>query len=145
MRLNANKSNFRIALTPTLPAESGLLFPSRKAKKSQQRTPSRCPEQSPGVNFINILRAPFSEENALCSSSLLTGVNFINILHNVFTCMDSKSTRKDQQLDCIFCTFGIARVKSFHKMLMKLTPVYSFECNFFGERTLAQKLLVKCW
>jgi len=53
---------------------------------------------------------------------LSPGVNFINILLAAFMHQDPKSAKKADNLPVFFALLGSVRVKSAHKMLVKLTP-----------------------
>ncbi len=50
------------------------------------------------------------------------GVSFINFLRADFVYADPKSTKKTNNLTVFFALSGSARVKAVSRMLMKLTP-----------------------
>jgi len=54
---------------------------------------------------------------------LTPGVNFINALRAPFTCPDPKSAIKNENLTVFFVFLGSACVKASCKTLVKLTPV----------------------
>ncbi len=48
----------------------------------------------------------------VCFQTIAAGVDFINILRAAFTDADLESTKKDYQVVSLFCDFGICACKS---------------------------------
>ncbi len=68
--------------------------------------------------------------NSVKLNNLRPGVIYINVLQAAFACTDPECAKKDGQLDCPFCAFGICASESYLWNVDEMDPRYIFLiCN----------------
>jgi len=84
--------------------------------------------------------------NSIETVDLISGVDFTNIVHAAFMLTDPKSAKKTNSLTVFFALLGSARIKTYRKMLEKLTPgVFVTSLKEDHKYENPRKTNVICW